>query len=520
MTLASESPIIASWLFDKLRAILSIVECMVTVSNVQFSYIGEPMYIGVNFRIGKGQKVGLVGPNGAGKSTLFKLLLGEEAPSGGDIAIAGSIGHVPQEVSHDIHLEEAKTVREYIDPHNNREDVEILDMLSGFEMPYVDIYQKPQQMSGGQKTKFALARALLSEPDVLILDEPTNFMDTAGKQWVMNFLSTYPKTLLLVSHDLELIDNSIDKVLAIDPFKHTIEEYKGNFTLYKRIKKEKDEFLKRQILKEQKHIAHMEEAVLKMAGNKSKKGVRQKMALKHRVERMKEKLPEMPKELRKIKISLPEPAWVGEIPLKAIGVTKFFDWTPVLNDLSLTIIRGERIALIGHNGAGKSTFLKILMGILEPTEGEVIQDEKLSIGYYSQEFETFDLSKTLLDTIQEMPGMNEGKVRGFLARFLFSQDKLRQPIMTLSGGEKTRLAIALLMLKDYNMLILDEPTTYLDALSQRIILEALKDYKGTMLVVSHTEDFIRELSPTRAVLLPENRVVDWTDDLLTKVEEV
>jgi ATP-binding cassette subfamily F protein 3 len=375
-------------------------------------------------------------------------------------------------------------------------------------------------MSGGQKTKFALARALIAEPDVLILDEPTNFMDSAGKAWVMDFLSTYPKTLLLVSHDLSLIDNSIDKVLAIDPQKHTVEEYKGNFTLYKRIKKEKDELLKRQIVKEQKHIAQMEEAVLKMAGNKSKKGVRQKMNLKHRVERMKEKLPEMPKELRAIKISLPEPAWVGEIPLKAMNISKSYEENVILSDLSLTVRRGERIALIGHNGAGKSTFLKILMGLVVSDSGEVITDPKVSIGYYSQEFETFDLRKSVMDTVQDAVGLPEGKVRGFLARFLFDNTKIRQAVMTLSGGEKTRLAIALLMLRDYNLLILDEPTTYLDTLSQRIILDVLKDYKGSMLVVSHTEEFIKELTPIRAILLPDEKVVDWKDEFLEKVEEI
>lgn len=493
---------------------------MVTVQNITFGYSGVPLYTGVSFRIGKGQKVGLVGPNGAGKSTLFKLLLQEESPREGLVRIEGTIGHVPQEVNHDPALESAASIREYIDPEHKKEDKELLEMLAGFEMPYVNLYEKPQQMSGGQKTKFALARALIAEPDVLILDEPTNFMDTAGKAWVMQFLSTYPNTLLLVSHDLALIDNSISKVLAVDPSKKTIEEYKGNYTLYQKVKKEKDELLKRQVLKEQKHIAQMEEAVRKASGNKSKKGVRQKMNLKHRLERMKEKLPEMPKELKTIKITLPEPAWVGEIPLKALNIQKMYEYNLILADLSLVLRRGERLALIGHNGAGKSTFLKILMGRVEPDSGEVLKDPKLSVGYYSQEFETFDLKKTLLETVWDELGMPEAKARGFLARFLFDSTKIRQPIMTLSGGEKTRLAIALLMLHDHNLLILDEPTTYLDVMSQRVILDSLKEYKGSMIVVSHTEEFIQELEPSRAILLPDERVVDWRDELLEKVGEL
>ena len=444
----------------------------------------------------------------------------EESPREGTVRIDGTIGHVPQEVNRDQHLEDATTIREYIDPQNKKEDQELLEMLSGFEMPYINMYEKPQLLSGGQKTKLALLRAIIAEPDVLILDEPTNFMDQGGKAWVMQFLSTYPKTLLLVSHDLGLIDNAINKVLAIDPASKTIAEYKGNYTLYKKIKKEQDALLKRQIIKEQKHIAQMEEAVKKAMGNKSKKGVRQRMNLQHRLERMKEKLPEMPKELKAIKLTLPEPSWVGEIPLKVRNIQKMYDYHVVLGDLSLVITRGERIALIGHNGAGKSTFLKIIMGLVTPDEGEIIKDSSLSIGYYSQEFETFDLNKTLLDTVWDKLGMPEVKVRSFLARFLFDSTKIRQPIATLSGGEKTRLTIALLMLHDYNMLILDEPTTYLDALSQRVILDALKEYKGTMLIVSHTEEFVKELKPTRAVLLPDERVVDWNDSLLSKVEEI
>src|SRR5260221_1807374 len=387
-------------------------------------------------------------------------------------------------------------------------------------MSYINMYEKPKLLSGGQKTKLALLRALIAEPDALILDEPTNFMDTQGKEWVMHFLSTYPKTLLLVSHDLELIDNAIDKVLAIDTFKHTIEEYKGNFTLYKKMKKEKDAFLTRQILKEQKHIAHMEEAVLKRAGNKSKKGVRQKITLKHRVERLKENLPEMPKELRAIKITLPIPSWVGEIHIKAKDIVKSYGGEIVLPGVTLVLRRGERVALIGHNGAGKSTFLKILMGIVKPDSGEVIRDERVSVGYYSQEFETFDLGKNVLQTVWDSVGMPEGKVRGFLAKFLFDNVKVHQPITTLSGGKKTRLAIALLMLHEHNVLILDEPTTYLDALSQRIILEVLKGYTGSMVVVSHTQEFIQELRPKRALLLPENDIVEWDDSLLGKVEFV
>jgi len=493
---------------------------MIRVRDISFSYTGSPVYQRASFTLGQGQKAGFVGPNGAGKSTLFKLLLGIESPNEGKIEITGTIGFVPQEVKKDAVLQESKTIKEYIDPEKKKENFELMEILTGLELSHLSLSQSPKELSGGQKTKLALARAFIQQPDVLLLDEPTNFLDTDGKKWVMHFLSTYPKTLLMVSHDLSLLDRYIDKVIVVNPFTHGFEEYTGTYSDYKRLKKEADALLKRNILKQQKHITHMEEAVEKARANKSKKGVRQRVALSRRLERMKENLPEMPKELQKIKIQLPEPARSGEIPIKAVGITKSYGDSVVLEDINFFLHRGERLAIIGHNGAGKSTLLKILMGILPPDSGEVIKDTMLKIGYYAQEFESFDENLSVLNFVKEKVAMDTGKIRGFLARFLFDASKINQPIATLSGGEKTRLAIALLMLHDYNLLILDEPTTYLDPLSQRIILEALKDYKGSMLIVSHTQEFIQELEPKRALLLPENELLNFSPDLLEKVSEI
>lgn len=493
---------------------------MIRVQNLHFSYSGAPVFDGAEFVVGQNQRVGLVGPNGAGKSTLFKLLLGKESESEGKIEVSGNVGFVPQEVKKDDILQKSTTIREYIDPDNTKEDYELQTILNGLELSHIDLYAMPKVLSGGQKTKLALARVLIVEPDVLLLDEPTNFLDTQGKKWVMKFLSSYPKTLLLVSHDLSLMDQAIDKVIVIDPFTYKIKEYTGTYTQYKRLKAEHDVLLKRKFINEQKHIKRIKKAIEGMAGRKSEKGVRQRIQLQKRVEKMEANLPEMPKELAKIKISLPEPIWVGEIPLKAVGIGKAYGANAVLEDVSLTLYRGERVVLIGHNGAGKSTLLKILVGLLKPDTGEIIKDEKLKIGYYSQEFETFDQEQTLLEVVQEKSVMDIEKIRAFLARFLFRGEKVYQKIHTLSGGEKTRLAMGLLMLQDSNVLILDEPTTYLDPLSQRIILEAVKEYKGTMLVVSHTQDFIKELTPKRALLLPENEVRDFKPELLEKVSEI
>lgn len=506
---------------------------MVDVRNISYSYTGDPLFKNLSFTLGENMIVGLVGPNGAGKSTLFKLLTGEYTPSEGKIDIIGTVAYVPQEIKRDSQMEGSKSVREYLvsgleysamslekDSLQAVPDFELQRMLAGLEMADVLLTENPNRLSGGQKTKLALLRALISEPDILLLDEPTNFLDTKGKQWVMNFLGQYPKTVLLVSHDLPLLDKRIEKVLALNRDTHQIEEYKGNYTTFLKLKKQRDEHLKRYIINEQKHIKRMEEGLLKMQRFTSEKGVRQRTNLKRRIEKLKAELPDMPKEAARIKLQLPEPTWVGEVPLRASTIYKSYGDELVLEGVSLSFRRGERIALLGPNGAGKSTFIKILMGNLMQDSGEVYRDEKLDIGYYSQEFEQFNLEKTLLETVREQTEMEEGRCRAFLARFLFTRDKVFQQIKTLSGGEKTRLFVGLLMTRKHNMLILDEPTTYLDVLSQRVILESLKEYTGTMLVVSHTPEFIKELEPNRALLLPENRVEYWDDSLLERVADV
>lgn len=227
----------------------------------------------------------------------------------------------------------------------------------------------------------------------------------------------------------------------------------------------------------------------------------------------------MPQEAKKIKIRLPDPARVGEIPMRTINVSKAYGELQVLANINFVIHRGERIALIGANGTGKSTFIKILMGVISPDTGEVVGNENLKVGYYSQEFENFDLSKCVLDTFVEITHRDDSFARSFLGRYMFVGDKVFQRVESLSGGEKTRLSIALLTAQNYNLLVLDEPTTYLDVMSQRIILEALKEYKGAMVLVSHTPEFISELKPARAMLFPEQKVVLWDEELINRVGE-
>jgi ATPase subunit of ABC transporter with duplicated ATPase domains len=480
---------------------------MISVKNLDYSYGDKPIFKKASFFVAKNSKVGLVGANGAGKSTLFKLLTGEEYPDDGKVEVCGSVMSVPQEVKRDEKMEKATSIRDYLDPKNQKEDYELLRMISKLELAHLSLDDAPQFLSGGQKTKLAIARALIFEPDVLLLDEPTNFLDIEGKVWMMNFLGRYSKTVIIISHDLNLLDKNISKILEVNILNKQIEEYTGNYTDYVKIKGENETILIHQIHTQERRLVEMKKGLLRISGNRSEKGVRQKINLQKRVEKFAASLPEMPPEAKKIKIQLPTPAWVGEVPLIAEGISKSFGDKKVLSGINFDIKRGERIALVGQNGAGKSTLIKILMNMIEADSGEILKDEKLKIGYYSQEFETFDFNKTLFETVKEKCEMTEQQLRSLLGRFLFPGDKVFQKVETLSGGEKTRLSIATLLAKNYNMLILDEPTTYLDVLSQRLILEALKSYEGAMLVVSHTPEFIEELKPSRKFLLPENKIV-------------
>lgn len=487
---------------------------MLRVTNLTFGFAGKLLYEKASFVVGKGQKIGLVGPNGSGKSTLLSIIMGEEDDYRGKVEVLGKVTLVPQEIKYDPVMDKAKSVREYVDPEGTLENFEIYKMFKGLELD-VPLEENPKSLSGGQKTKLALARALFQKPDLLLLDEPTNFMDKAGKTWVMKFLSDYEGTVIVISHDLELMDKAIDKVLAIDPNKASIDTYKGTYSDHVRLKKEKEEIVRKQFAIKSRHLKRMEEGYRKLGKYDPKRTI-----WRHRIERERLALPSIPPELKGIKIKLPEPKKVGELLIKATNISKSYGDLDVLKSIDFTTLRGDKIALIGANGSGKSTLIKILMGVEGPDSGEVFKNTDLSIGYYSQEFESFDFDKQVINVFCEKTNRDIDFARKFLGRYLFANQKVFQKVATLSGGEKTRLSIAILTGTDNNLLVLDEPTTYLDVMSQRIILEALKTYEGTMVFVSHTPEFVKELKPNKAFIFPEQKMVLWDEELLDRASEI
>lgn len=479
---------------------------MIKVTGLSFTWIDKPIFSGVSFSVNDQEKVGLIGMNGSGKTTLFKILAGEEQADDGRIQVDGKIAFVPQEVKNDPIMDKSEDIISYLNV-SNEPRYEINRILAGLGLKDLNLELSPKILSGGQKTRLALTRAILSKPKILLLDEPTNFLDEEGKIWVANFMNNFEGTIVLISHDLEFLGGKLDKIFYINPQTKSIDIYGGNYQSFVKLKEEKEELLKRHIEAEQKHLKQMKKGLLKMSHFKSKKGIRIKLMVQRRVEKLEEEMPTMPPEAKKIRLVLPDPMWVGEIPIFTKDIGKSFGSKRVLNKINLTIKRGEKTALLGPNGAGKSTLIKILLGDLLPDEGEVIRDPKLKWGYYCQELTNLISDMTLMETIKMLEsGMNGGQIRSLLGRMLFVGDKIFQNVASLSGGEKTRLSIARLLAQNFNFLVLDEPTTYLDPLSQRLILESLKDYKGAMLIVSHNQEFIDELSVDQKMYLPENRI--------------
>ena len=478
---------------------------MILAKDISLVLGQKVLFDQTNFYVDPGQKVGLVGINGSGKTSLMKMIIGLNEPDLGTVEHLGNLVWVPQEVKKDTNMDNCSTIKNYLDKTNSFSDFDIKKILAGLELSHLSLDDNPNVLSGGQKTRLALAKAILEQPDILLLDEPTNFLDQAGKKWLMNFLAHYPSTLIIVSHDLDLLDHHIDKVLYINPLTKKIDEYIGNYSAFVRQKKINEDLLVRHIKAEAKHIQDMKQGYSKIAHYTSKKGAKQKINLKKRIIKAETNLPQLPAEVRSIKLHLHPPTSVGQIPVFLQSVTKSFGQNLVLDNLNFDIKRGERIALMGENGAGKSTLIKIITGNLEPDTGQVVTDLNLKIGYYCQEMENLDQENTIFGFIQDISHQPESPIRSILSKMLFDKCKINQLIASLSGGEKTRLAITALLMQNFNLLILDEPTTFLDPLSQRLVLEAIKEYTGSLIFVSHTPEFVEGLAPSRLFWPKDNR---------------
>ncbi|HEY7832379.1 MAG TPA: ABC-F family ATP-binding cassette domain-containing protein [Ktedonobacterales bacterium] len=408
---------------------------------------------------------------------------------------------------------------------------EIARLLVGLGLGGIELERPIAGLSGGQKTRLALARVLFAAPDLLLLDEPTNHLDGPATRWLMDYLARFTGAVLLVSHDLALLDRAILRVLHLDAAARTLTTYSGNYSSYLRQRQQSEESAQAQAERQGAKIARLEEQANWMRG-KTKKVARRAKVLDRLVERMREDLPDpatLPRKERALTLDLPVGRQSGRIVFTADRLTKSYGGPAVFTDLQFRLERGQRLVVLGRNGAGKTTLLRVLAGAAPATRGRLEVGQMVDIGYYAQEHESLHAGLTLLEELRlaagEMPHRagpppGDGQLRSLLGRFLFSGGQAFQKVGSLSGGEKTRLALARLMLGGYNTLLVDEPTNNLDPISRDRVREALAGYGGTLVIVSHDTEFAAALQPDLALLLPQGALRYFDQSQLALVAKV
>ena len=510
-----------------------------------------------SFAIHPGDKVGLVGRNGAGKTTLLRTLAGLGAPTSGTVVRSGVLGYLSQEsalpeLDHpdataleriltardiggiQIRMEQvrlrmeqasaeerdrlirrfARLETEFETKGGYRAEAEARKFAASIGITDDEMKQPVRTMSGGQRRRVELSRILFAETDMLLLDEPTNHLDLDAKAWMMDYLADYPGALLVVSHDLPLLDESITSVLSLDDA--WIEPYRGNYSYFLTERDRRREQRIRERKSQEARIERLEETARRFMGTTEKMSKRAK-SMQTRAGKMRQRLVEVAPEGKSVGLRFPQPEPSGRIPVEGAGLAKAFEDNVVFVDVDVYAERGECLLIMGLNGAGKTTLLRILAGVETADIGEVIPGHKLSLGYYAQEHEQITPSMTVFEHMRSVAhGETDTTLRSLLGHFLLA-DKIEQDAGTLSGGEKTKLALAMLVVGRHNLLVLDEPTNNLDPQAKDALLEALHTYQGTLIVVSHDTEFVEALGPDRAVLMPDGNTVYFDDSLLELV---
>jgi ATPase subunit of ABC transporter with duplicated ATPase domains len=511
---------------------------------------------GASFSVQPGDKIGVVGRNGAGKTTLVRTLVGYSTPAAGTVLRSGNLGYFSQEaVLPDLErpdmtalerilaarqigamlrkIEDTRHKMERLDGaarddaikrHARLQDefetkggyiaeAEAKKVAANLGIGTPELEQPVATMSGGQRRRVELARILFAETETLLLDEPTNHLDLDAKAWLVDYLSGYRGGILLISHDLPLLDAAITTVLELDGGK--LESYRGNYSgfLVERARRREQRERERR---------HQDEAIERLEFNIRRfKGTTEKMAkvaraMETRVDRMKRDLVEVQRRGKSVAVRFPQPKPSGVTPLTGEGLAKSFGDNLVFVDVDVDVNRGEKLLILGLNGAGKTTLLRILAGVETADLGEVTLGHNATLGYYAQEHEQIHSGVTVLDHLRRVSDQPDQMLRTMLGHFLLA-DKIDQDAATLSGGEKTKLALAMVVLGGPNVLLLDEPTNNLDPQAKASLLQALEQYQGTIILVSHDTDFVAALGPDRALMMPEGRTLYFDESLLDLV---
>ena len=529
------------------------------IDNLSLSFGTAEVYKNLTVEFNQNDKVGIIGVNGAGKTTLFKLILGELTPDTGTITVSSKIGYLPQVIEDNFdkemsvfdYLLSARPIKElenkltnlyeqiateknehnlkkymkditkvedeltYYEQYNA--ESELLKIIAGMNIDDALLDLKLKNLSGGQKSKIAFARLLYSKPETLLLDEPTNHLDLDTKDYIIDYLKNYKGLILVISHDTSFLDEITNKTLYIDKNKKTGIIYNGSYSKYEKIKKERELATSRLHDKQQKEEEKLKEIIARyIRGNEKKANIakdRQKKLEKLLSEKVEV---EKKNKYTKFKINIKYPSYL--VPISCNNLT--FGYTEenlLYQNLTFDLIRGEKFLIVGENGIGKTTLLKLIMNILSPLEGTINISEKTLIGYYAQEHDLLNKDKTIKENFSDS-GLTDYELRRFLGSFLFTNDDIFKKINILSPGERSRVALAKIALSGANTLLLDEPTNHLDPMTQLIIADTFKDYEGTMLVVSHNLEFVDNLGIKRMLLLPSGRIMYYDKNVVLHYE--
>ncbi|KXZ61451.1 putative ABC transporter ATP-binding protein YheS [Microbacterium laevaniformans] len=505
----------------------------------------------VSFRVSDGDKIGLVGRNGAGKTTLTKVLAGDLLPADGKVERSGELGYLPQDPrSGDpemlartrildarglgtlaLQMQEAsmqmgdadekvaaKAMRRYGNLMERFEalggytaESEAASIAHNLSLPDRILDQPLKTLSGGQRRRIELARILFSDAQTMILDEPTNHLDADSVVWLREFLKNYKGGLIVISHDVELVGETVNRVFYLDAMRQVIDVYNMNWKNYLRQRVADEERRKKERVNIEKKATALQLQAARFGAKASKAAAAHQMVA--RAEKMLSGLEEVRQEDRVAKLRFPKPAPCGKTPLMAKNLSKSYGSLEIFTDVDLAIDRGSKVVVLGLNGAGKTTLLRILAGVDKADTGVIEPGHGLKIGYYAQEHENLDVNRSVLDNMMSAaPDINATEARKVLGSFLFTGDDVLKPAGVLSGGEKTRLSLATLVVSSANMLLLDEPTNNLDPASREEILGALAHYEGAVVLVSHDEGAVQALNPERVLILPDGVEDIWGRD--------
>ena len=524
---------------------------ILSCQNISKSFGTDEILNNINFHIEENEKAAVVGINGAGKSTLLKIIMNQETPDTGAVVLAKdkTIGYLAQyqdisghktiyeevldskkdimemeeklrTMEADMNHFEGDALEKLLDSYHrlNHEfeqlggyayRSEVSGILKGLGFSEEDFSHRMSELSGGQKTRVSLGKLLVTKPDVLLLDEPTNHLDIESIRWLEGFLMNYKGAVLIVSHDRYFLDRVVTKVVEI--FQHKSYVYQGNYTDFAKKKAAVRAALMRQYYNQQREIKHQEEVIAKLKSFNREKSIKRAESREKMLDKI-ERIEKPVDDNTDIRIVLEPNVVSGNDVLTVEGLSKAFPQQKLFSDIHFEIKRGERVALIGNNGTGKTTILKMINELVAPDAGTILLGSNVHIGYYDQEHQQLHMEKTIFDEIaDDYPSLNNTKVRNVLAAFLFTDDDVYKRIEDLSGGERGRVALAKLMLSDANFLILDEPTNHLDITSKEILEDALKSYTGTVLFVSHDRYFINQTA-TRILELTGETVVNYIGD--------